>query len=416
MTEPTIHDTHVINKNSRRRKLFTLTVSLTAAALCLSSCSLINSFLPIGQDRPSAEENTPQSTRIIAELSPELKNCDDRPKHMSLADAATRRESEPGHEPLSTMAIAQKAQPTVVAISTTGLKETLYGTLEFENAGSGVIVSADGYIVTNNHVIAKANQIDVVLASGQNYRAELIGADPNHDLAVIKIDEKDLPAAQIGNSDDLMVGELAVAVGNPLGDLQGTVTAGIISSLGRTMIVEGEDGALVELRNLIQTDAAINSGNSGGGLFNSYGELIGINVAKARSQPMSGTFVEGLGFAIPSNTMTPIINALVNDGYVPGQPSLNIRGSTVTEQMAASYAGRLVPGVLVHEIAPNAAVAEAGLQVGDIITVFAGEKVYSVAQLNMVKNRHKAGERVEMTVYRNGKKIDLSFVLDELAR
>ncbi len=355
-----------------KKKTTVLTALLSAAVFLLSSCGVTQYIFRNHANEPEeTHETETEETKIVAEICPEAQRCGEREKHMNIAEAAKREEIKDGQKPLSTMEIAQTAQPTVVAISTTGLRETLYGTLEFENAGSGVIVSADGYIVTNNHVIAKANQIDVVLASGQNYRAELIGTDPHNDIAVIKISESDLPAATIGNSDDLLVGELAVAVGNPLGDLQGTVTAGIVSSLGRTMIVEGEDGALVELRNLIQTDAAINSGNSGGGLFNSYGELIGINVAKARSQPMSGNFVEGLGFAIPSNTATPIINALVNDGYIAGQPSLNIRGSTVTEQMAASYASKLVPGVLVHEIAPGSAVAEAGLEVGDIIIEFA---------------------------------------------
>lgn len=400
-------------KKGIRSRAGLLGVFLTAAVFLLSSCSISDLFYQ--KKKTDSDMQKTKETRIVAEVCPEGEDCGQRPKHMSLAEAATRTEEKDGVRPLSTMEIAQKAQPAVVAISTSGLRETLYGTLEFENAGSGVIVSQDGYIVTNNHVISKANQIDVVLASGENYRAELIGTDPNNDIAVIKIDENNLPAAEIGNSDDLLVGELAVAVGNPLGDLQGTVTAGIVSSLGRTMIVEGEDTALIELRNLIQTDAAINSGNSGGGLFNSYGELIGINVAKAKSQPNSGTFVEGLGFAIPSNTATPIINALVNEGYVSGQPTLNIRGSTVTEQMARSYTGRLVPGVLVHEIAPDSAVAEAGLEVGDIITVFAGEEVYSVAQLNLVKNRHKAGEKVSMTINRKGKEMELTFVLDELA-
>lgn len=408
-------DKEVQNFRSRSRGRRTASLAaLLSFVLLLTSCSNISDFISGNKRENTDKTEAPRSTRVLIEqvqIAPD--KAERGPGHNSVAEAAARRDEKDGMSPLSTMEIAQIAQPAVVAISTTGLKETRFGKLTFENAGSGVIVSEDGYIVTNNHVIADASQIDVVLANGKNYRAELIGADKNNDIAVIRIQADKLPAAKIGNSDDLMVGELAVAVGNPLGDFQGTVTAGIISSLGRTLVLEDGAGSLIELRNLLQTDAAINSGNSGGGLFNSYGELIGINVAKAGSRASNQTFVEGLGFAIPTNTATPIINALVNDGYVHDQPSLNIRGSTVTEQMAESYPGQLVVGVLVREIGPASAVAEAGLKVGDVITKFAGEKVYSVAQLNLVKFRFKAGDKVEMEIFRNGETINMSFVLDE---
>lgn len=390
-----------------------LTAILAAGAVLLSSCGSLSGLLP-GRTEIKEAETSQKTDRIEVKIPTSENGVSERPRHMNLAEAATRKEIKDGEKPLSTMEIAQTAQPTVVAISTTGLKQTQFGPLQFEGAGSGVIVSEDGYIVTNNHVIANAKHVDVILASGQHYEAKLVGADRNNDLAVVKINAKGLPAAKIGNSDDLMVGELAVAVGNPLGDFQGTVTAGIISSLGRTLILEDEQGGLVELRNLVQTDAAINSGNSGGGLFNSYGELIGINVAKVGSSGSGTASVEGLGFAIPTNTAAPVINALVNQGHVPGQSTLNIRGNTVNEQMARSYRGLLVVGVLVREIAPGSAVAQAGLEVGDIITKFAGEKIYSVAQLNIVKNRHRAGDKIKMTVFRKGKYLTLEFALDEM--
>lgn len=407
----------LLKKNTNRQQangVHRNVLKLGAAALVLSavlsSCSVLE-----GLSLPS--KTTAQTTSSADQLStiiPNLQNTDTistRERHDSVAQAAIRTEIKDGQEPLSTMEIAQLAQPAVVAITTTGLQETFYGTMEFEGAGSGVIVSSDGYIVTNNHVIKNAKSIDVVLATGQSHKASLIGAAPNSDIAVIKIDAEDLPAAKIGNSDDLMVGELAVAVGNPLGDFQGTVTAGIISSLGRTLILE-EDGDLIELTNLIQTDAAINSGNSGGGLFNSYGELIGINVAKASSSSTRAT-VEGLGFAIPMNTASPIINALVNDGYVSGRPSLNIMGSSVTPQMAESYAGKLVPGVWIRDIAADSCVIEAGMRVGDVIVEFGGEEVVSIAQLNLVKNRYQAGDKVDVRYYREGEYFETELVLDE---
>ncbi len=384
---------------------------ILALSIALSSCQSLSSLLQTPTTTASQAQETGSQTTVVSVNNTETQT---RTPNFSLIEASTRTETNAnGAEPLSTMEIAAKAQPTVVAISTSGVTTTIYGPIQFEGAGSGVIVSSDGYIVTNNHVISNAKSIDVVLATGQSYPAELVGTAPNNDIAVIKIDAQDLPAATIGNSDDLIVGELAVAVGNPLGDFQGTVTAGIISSLGRTLVLE-ENGSLVELRNLIQTDAAINNGNSGGGLFNSYGELIGINVAKASSNSSSNASVEGLGFAIPSNTAAPIINALVNDGHVSGAPSLNISGTSISEQMAQAYQGNLVAGVWIRQIADGSCVLDAGMQVGDVIVEFGGEKVLSVAELNLVKNRYKAGDEVEVRYYRDGNFYDTSVILDEL--
>ena len=374
---------------------------ILSLALFLSSCGVMEDSLLIKET---------DNIVATANLSDSLRDKSER--HYSEVEAASRTgKNALGREPLSTMEIAAKAQPSVVAINTTGTEMTVLGEIPLTGAGSGVIISEDGYIVTNNHVVSNADDIKVALASGENYKAELVGTAPTKDLAVIKIDAKGLPAAVFGNSDDLLVGELAIAVGNPLGDFQGTVTSGIISSLGRTLILSSDNGP-IELTNLIQTDAAINNGNSGGGLFNSYGELIGINVAKAGSASARAT-VEGLGFAIPANTAAPIINSLVNKGYVGGLPSLNIYGSNVSQSMANAYDGILVPGIWVRDISKGAAVAKAGLEVGDIITKFAGEEVYTVAELNLIKNRYKAGDKVEITFFRKGEYYDIEVVLDE---
>lgn len=395
-------------ESTQKQKRFTkVFASLLAISLLISSCNSGEVLKTIGgnknettatQNGQNQDDN--QASKATNSTTNNKQKDESKPtdRHFNLEEASKRKgKNALGHEPLSTVEIAEKTKAAVVAITTTGVRESALGMFEFQSAGSGVLISEDGYIVTNNHVVANATQIDVILATGETYRAKLVGTAPSNDIAVIKIEEKKLPFVEIGNSDDLKVGELAVAVGNPLGDFHGTVTTGIISSLGRRLVLEGS----IELTNLIQTDAAINSGNSGGGLFNSYGELIGINVAKVSSSRNAAP-VEGLGFAIPINTVAPIVNSLINKGYLEGMPSLGIYGSDVSENMAKAYPEILVPGVWIRDIAENSPVLKAGLKVGDIITGLAGEKITSVAELNIVKNRYKAGNEVEIEFYRNG--------------
>lgn len=395
-------------ESTQKQKRFTkVFASLLAISLLISSCNSGEILKTIGgnknqttvtQNEPSQDDSQTSQDKNSTTNNEQKDKSKPTNRHFNLEEASKRKgKNALGHEPLSTVEIAEKTKAAVVAITTTGVRESALGMFEFQSAGSGVLISEDGYIVTNNHVIANATQIDVILATGETYRAKLVGTAPSNDIAVIKIEEKKLPFVEIGNSDDLKVGELAVAVGNPLGDFHGTVTTGIISSLGRRLVLEGS----VELTNLIQTDAAINSGNSGGGLFNSYGELIGINVAKVSSSRNAAP-VEGLGFAIPINTVTPIVNSLINKGYLEGMPSLGIYGSDVSENMAKAYPEILVPGVWIRDIAENSPVLKAGLKIGDIITGLAGEKITSVAELNIVKNRYKAGDEVEIEFYRNG--------------
>ncbi len=395
-------------ESTQKQKRFTkVFASLLAISLLISSCNSGEILKTIGgnknqttvtQNEPSQDDSQTSQDKNSTSNNEQKDKSKPTDRHFNLEEASKRKgKNALGHEPLSTVEIAEKTKAAVVAITTTGVKESALGMFEFQSAGSGVLISEDGYIVTNNHVVANATQIDVILATGETYRAKLVGTAPSNDIAVIKIEEKKLPFVEIGNSDDLKVGELAVAVGNPLGDFHGTVTTGIISSLGRRLVLEGS----VELTNLIQTDAAINSGNSGGGLFNSYGELIGINVAKVSSSRNAAP-VEGLGFAIPINTVTPIVNSLINKGYLEGMPSLGIYGSDVSENMAKAYPEILVPGVWIRDIAENSPVLKAGLKIGDIITGLAGEKITSVAELNIVKNRYKAGDEVEIEFYRNG--------------
>ena len=321
----------------------------------------------------------------------------------SLADAASRHVD--GKKTLSIMEIAAQGKPAVVAITTEMTATDMFGQIYRPTAaGSGFIISKDGYIVTNNHVIEGAETITVVLDNDDVYEAILVGTDPSNDIAVIKIDGSELPTVVLGDSDDLLVGELAVAIGNPLGELSGTVTAGIISALDREITLSSSSGP--QRLNLLQTDAAINSGNSGGALFNSFGEVIGINTAKN-----AGTGVEGLGFAIPVNHAKPIIESLIQYGYVRGRPKIGIVARDVSAQMAEYY--QLTEGIYIVEIERGSAADKAGLQVKDIITAVDGEKTLTIEELNARKNTLKPGDVMTLTVVRNGREITVRLTLQE---
>lgn len=260
-----------------------------------------------------------------------------------------------------------------------------------QGSGSGIILSTDGYIVTNQHVIAGATEITVVLNTGDEHTATLIGEDEKSDLAVLKINAPNLVAAELGDSETLQAGELAVAIGNPLGqEFAGTVTVGVISAVNRTMTVDNKR------YNLIQTDAAINPGNSGGALVNQYGEVIGINSVK-----ISTTGVEGIGFAISSNEAKPIIDDLKTNGYVSGRPLVGITASET------NY------GLSVQSVSEGSGAANAGMQVGDLIVKAEGKVVKTVNALNEIRDTKKAGDSLQLTVIRNGEIITVNVILGE---
>jgi serine protease Do len=320
-------------------------------------------------------------------------------KHFNLAEAASRLDAN--KKTLSVMEIAALGKPAVVAINTTGLVTDPFGQSgTYEAAGSGFIITADGYIVTNNHVIEGAKTITVVLDDGSIFEAALVGRDAKNDLAVIKIDGKNLPTVYLGDSAGLQVGELAVAIGNPLGELSGTVTAGIISALDRLITINGQS------MHLLQTDAAINPGNSGGALFNSFGEVIGINSAKS-----SDIGVEGLGFAIPIDIAKPIIESLIQYGYVQGRPKIGITTRDVTKQMADFYS--LKEGVYILQVELNSAADKAGLKERDIIIEANGKETLTTDALSAVKDALKPGDSLELTLYRNDEKMTVTVVLEE---
>lgn len=274
-------------------------------------------------------------------------------------------------------------------------------------AGTGIIISQDGYIVTNNHVIDGAEKIVVTLSDETTeYEATVIGASVDNDIAVIKVDAKDLTPAVFGDSDLLEIGDDAIAIGNALGKLSSTVTKGIISSTAREMTID--DVTITAL----QTDAPVNSGNSGGALINGAGEVIGIVYAKGNDM-----YSDGIAYAIPVNTVKPIIEDMINHPEktaaqtAGSQIMLGITGYTITEEMQKAYT--LPGGVYVKEISDFSAAERAGLQVGDIIVNFAGEEITSMDQLNAIKAEQTSGDEVEMVVDRNNREVTLTIVIPQ---
>ena len=278
-------------------------------------------------------------------------------------------------------------------------------------SGSGIIISNDGYILTNNHIVATsssesyyqvsdANKVTVTLYGDETeYEAKIIGKDEQTDLAVIKIDKTDLPKAEFANSDSVKVGEFAMAVGNPLG-MQSSITCGVISAVNRE-VKDKENKTFT----LIQTDAAINSGNSGGALVNSEGKVIGINTLK-----LSGTGIEGIGFAIPINLTTDVTNQLIQYNKVK-RPYIGINGIDLDEKTAKS--NNLVVGIYVKKVEDFSAAEKSGIKVGDVIIEAEGQKITSMDELNKIKNTKQIGDELKIKVNRNEKEEELTIVLGE---
>lgn len=320
-----------------------------------------------------------------------------------IADIPTVNTSLSAYTSYSVAGVAEKAADSVVEIVTETVKTGSYmGQYITEGAGSGVITTVDGYIVTNNHVIDGANKITVTLRNGEQYDAKLIGTDANTDLAVIKIDAKNLSAATFGNSDTLVVGEAAVAIGNPLGQLGGTVTDGIISALDREIEIDGQ------VMTLLQTNATINPGNSGGGLFNSRAELVGIVNAKS-----SGSDVEGLGFAIPVNTVQTIIKDIIDYGYVRGRISTGMSYIDIANSASAWMYQVRYTGVYINDVTEGSNAAKAGLKAGDLVISVDGTKVSSSNDIKTIVQKKKIGDSVTYTVFRNNTQLSANFELSE---
>ncbi len=303
-------------------------------------------------------------------------------------------------------AIVANISDTVVEVYTESVSyNSYYGEYVTEGAGSGVIYSQDGYIITNNHVISGASSIKVTLSDGTQYDATLVATDSVSDIAVIKIEAEGLHSVVIGDSDSLKVGQACIAIGNPLGTLGGTVTNGIISALSREVTIDGQK------MTLLQTNTAINPGNSGGGLFNYNGELIGIVNAKS-SSTSSGTTIEGIGFAIPINYAKEIAQQLIENGYVEGRPQLGIKGVEINNiQQAWNYSVNSY-GIYVSELVTDSA-KNSGLEVGDVITMLNGEDTTTMEKLKSKLAEYTAGDEVTLTVVRGRSEVEIKITLEQ---
>ncbi|MDE5556444.1 MAG: trypsin-like peptidase domain-containing protein [Ruminococcus sp.] len=349
----------------------------------------------------------------------------DKKSSLSVETVSLIKNAENAGTALTTEEVVQKVIPSVVGVESqftvTSMNNGYYygfgmpATSTSIGTGTGVVITEDGYIVTNAHVIydsehgaGLSENITVHMSDDNSYDAEVIGYDTDCDLAVLKIDASGLIVAEFGDSDSLMLGESVIAIGNPLGfDLMNTVTSGIVSGLNRNITIN--DKAM----NLIQTDTAINSGNSGGPLINKYGQVIGINSSKM-SASYNETSIEGIGFAIPSNETAKIIDDFITYGYVTGKPQLGISCQDVTENISRMY--NMPIGVYITDVSENSASEKAGLQSGDIITAVDGVEVSTAEELNTQKNMHSAGDTIEVTYVRNGIEKNAEITLDEIKK
>jgi len=340
----------------------------------------------------------------------------------SLIELASRKDA------MSVPDIVENAMPSVVGVSATfeytqqsidmwGFGTPSNQTKEIKGTGTGIIMTDDGYIVTNAHVVydtseydcGAATSVSVVLSDEKEYEAKVMGCDVETDLAVLKIDAEGLKAAEFGNSNDLKVGELVIAIGNPLGfELFGSVTSGIVSAIDREITVNEKQ------MKLIQTDAAINLGNSGGPLLNSCGQVIGINSAKMSSSYGSSASVEGLGFAIPISEAQKIIDDLRQYGYVTGRPQIGIQTQNVSETISRFYG--IPVGVYVVSVSEGSSAEFAGIKEGDVIIGAQGEPVTNLDELNEIKKQYKAGDKITLTISRQGedKDLEIELVLQEI--
>ena len=312
-----------------------------------------------------------------------------------------------GLTPMSLAEINAAYADSCVCVTVQATVRQGYYQYQTTGAGSGFIISEDGYIVTNYHVIDGATAIKITLYNGESYDAKLIGGEELNDVAVLKIDGvSGLKPVVIGDSDDLVVGETVCTIGNALGTLSFSMTDGVVSATGRSVTMS--DGTVM---NMIQTNCTINSGNSGGPLFDSYGRVAGITSAKYSNNGSSDASIEGIGFAIPINDVIGIVTDYMQVGYVTGRPSMGITVAEVTAEYQRVFGWPA--GVYVNSVTPGSCAEKAGLKQGDIITKLDGAEVTSFNELSAAKNRHKAGDTVTVTLWRAGETLTVRLTFDE---
>ena len=365
--------------------------------------------ISLGNKQPDQQELTddPDNTEEPDSQPMEDPQVEPDPAPQQPDDQTLQQESTPPgvenitsdqKDALSLQAIYEKSIPSVASI--------ICRLRNGSSSGTGIVMSADGYIITNFHVIDGAEEIQVLLEDDAYYAAELIGGDEPTDLAVLKIDARDLQPAEFGNSDVLRVGDQVVAIGDPLGTkLRGTMTDGIVSAINRDLVIDGRH------MTLIQTNAALNSGNSGGPLINCYGQVIGINTVKMIGGSASA---EGLGFAIPLNVAKPIIDELIERGYISGRPAIGVEGITLDVRTQFFY--NLPAGIIVTSVEEGSDAHAKGLTADDVIVSFGGVRVSSVEELEAAKEATAAGDTVTIVIYRSGTYYEVPVVLMDQTR
>lgn len=298
---------------------------------------------------------------------------------------------------------------SVVSINTTGTATSGSGFWQSQQptagAGSGFVLTPDGFIATNYHVIGDADTIKVTFYNGDSYDAEVVGGDEDYDIAVIKVEAENLKPVTMGDSTLLNVGDRVLVIGNPLGELTFSQTGGMVSSVNRAIDVEGVPF------NMIQTDASINPGNSGGPMFNQYGQVVGIVSAKY-TQSSSGASAEGLGFAIPINDVAAMIQDIMTNGFVTNKPYLGVTAMSMSQDLANQFRYDITEGVFISAVDEDGAADRAGLQMGDVITKVDDHEIKDMADLTIVKKQYSAGDTVTLTVYRQGETQELELTWD----
>jgi serine protease Do len=358
----------LIHSFHRARVAFLIPAALLLLALVVEGCSSEGSTQ--SQDSQTRKEN-------VAQAPPDVSSS-----------------GAPENEPVAR--IADKLRPSVVQINVRSVQETPYGPQQGQGVGSGVIYRKDGYIITNNHVVQGAGNVEVGFENGDTATAQVVGGDPFTDIAVVKVDRSDLPAASFRTKHNLDVGQLAVAIGSPQG-FDSTVTAGVVSGLGREVPASLTGGTQeASLVDLVQTDAAISPGSSGGALVDRSGRIIGINVAYL---PPAQTGAESIGFAIPAQTAAQTADQLISTGKASNS-YLGVGLSDVNQETAKQFDTKA--GALVEQVPPGGPASASGIRQGDIITAIDGNEVTNTGDLLSALRRYQPGDTVKMTLVRNG--------------
>lgn len=363
-------------------------IKMVALALC---CALLGGTVGAGIVYRSMEEN--QSKQSETEINVSSRQV-----------AEVKQVKVDGKKQLTMQEVYQANVNSVVSINVYAQQNVFGQTVENAASGSGFIITEDGFIVTNYHVVEGASEVKVTLYSGETYDATIIGGDEDYDIAVLKIDGESFTPVVFGDSSELQIGETIAAIGNPLGELTFSMSQGIVSCVDRAINVEGTPF------NMIQVDCSINPGNSGGPLVNTYGEVIGI--VSAKYSTYSSTTVEGIGFAIPINDVIAMIEDIMTNGFVTNKPYLGISAGTLTASLAQQYRYEITEGVLIYAVDEGGAAEKAGLRMGDVITKIGEDEITSLEDLTAVKKKYTAGDTVVFEIYRDRGKLRVEFTFD----